>query len=254
MASLICDDIARLDVGKRSHVAGAFSTSVLKRIEALLPKAITASAETGCGKSTILFSALSDSHTVFCIDDRNEVESSVKYFQECSLTRHEKIELVLGPTQKTLPTYRHYRKYDVVLIDGPHGYPFPELEYLFLYPNIKEGGLLIVDDVHIATIGRLADFIAEDEMFRFEELVSTTAVFRRTEAPVFDPNGDGWWTQHYNRRRIAPGHKALAQFALADGKKRRPFALQFGQDVSRLMEQKRGQSALAKLARGIWGP
>ncbi len=34
-------------------------------------------------------------------------------------------------------------------------------------------------------------------------LVRTTAVFRRTNAKLFDPRGDGWWTQRYNRHRIS---------------------------------------------------
>ena len=45
------------------------------------------------------------------------------------------------------------------------------------------------------------DFLAEDEMFELVEIVSTTAVFRRTERPLFSPHGDRWWEQRYNRRR-----------------------------------------------------
>jgi len=93
--------------------------------------------------------------------------------------------------------------YDVVFIDGPHGYPFPELEYYYFYQHINVGGLFIIDDVNIPTIGRLADFLAEDEMFELVSLVRTTAVFRRTNAKLFDPRGDGWWTQRYNRHRIS---------------------------------------------------
>ena len=34
-----------------------------------------------------------------------------------------------------------------VLIDGPHGYPFPEIEYFYFYPRLKPGALLVVDDI-----------------------------------------------------------------------------------------------------------
>jgi hypothetical protein len=40
-------------------------------------------------------------------------------------------------------------------------------------------------------------------MFEVVALVVATAIFRRTEAPLFDPRGDGWWMQKYNRRRVS---------------------------------------------------
>ena len=226
--TLITDLIAQTDVNYKPHVAGAFSTSVLRRLEELLPASIKHSAETGCGKSTILFSNVSDHHTVFCLDDRVHGEnSSVTYFQSCSLTKNERVHMVFGPTQKTLPVFQDFKPYDVVLIDGPHGYPFPEIEYYYFYPHMRAGGILIVDDVHIASIGRLADFIGEDEMFEPVELVSTTAVFRRTEAPAFDPLGDGWWTQQYNRRRIPRHMPYLAEYVLDDKNERPAYASHF---------------------------
>ncbi len=198
----------------RTHAGQAFSTRTLRRIEAYLPEQVECSVETGCGKSTILFSNLSKHHKVFALDDRSLAEqSSVLFFQDCPISRPERVEFIYGPTQRTLPPYAEHGLYDVILLDGPHGYPFPELEYLCLFPHLKKGGILIVDDVQIPTIGRLGDFLAEDEMFEPLALVEGTALFRRTEAPTFDSCGDGWWTQRYNRRRISP---------------KRPFFLQDG--------------------------
>jgi hypothetical protein len=232
---LISDKIAELDISNKSHVAGAFSTAVLRRLEEIIPSNVAASVETGCGKSTIMFSNVSQDHTVFCIDDREHAgESSINYFETCPLTKNERVKLVLGPTQKTLPHYGGFKTYDVVLIDGPHGYPFPEIEYYYFYPHIREGGILILDDVHIATIGRLGDFLCEDPMFEFVELVSTTAVFRRTDAPAFDPTGDGWWLQDFNRRRIQADNSYLAPYALKDKNMRVPFAQAFGATVGSL--------------------
>ena len=226
--ALIVDEIAKTDVNYKPHVAGAFATSVLRRLEELLPANIKHSAETGCGKSTILFSNVSAHHTVFCLDDRQHGDnSSISYFETCALTKNDRIHLVLGPTQKTLPFYEDFKPYDVVLIDGPHGYPFPEMEYYYFYPHLRPGGLLIVDDVHIASIGRLADVIAEDAMFESVELVSTTAVFRRTDAPTFDPHGDGWWLQNFNRRRIPRHIPYLAEYVLDDGKELPAFKTNF---------------------------
>ena len=188
----------------RNHNAGTFSTEVLRMIERILPKGMAASAETGCGKSTVLLSNLSESHTVFALDDRNLDDSSVDFYESCPLTQLNRIETVFGPTQIKLPKHAHMRRYDLVLLDGPHGWPFPELEYYFLYPHIETGGLLILDDCNIPTIARMADILAEDAMWTLEGFASTTVIFRRTSAPLFDPTGDGWWEQRFNRRRVSP--------------------------------------------------
>jgi hypothetical protein len=225
MAMLITDEIVRLNLGNASHAAGAFAASTLRTIEQLLPSNMHATAETGCGKSTILLSNISASHLVFSLDDRNlGADSSVLFYENCPLTKLHRIEAVFGATQQTLPLYDRFQTYDCVLIDGPHGYPFPELEYYYLYPHIREGGFLILDDVHIPTVGRLADFLQEDDMFAVYKLVDTTALFKRTSAPLFDPFGDGWWTQKFNQRRTPTNHP----FHLHDGMARNPFHNQVG--------------------------
>jgi hypothetical protein len=85
----------------------------------------------------------------------------------------------------------------------------------------------------------LADFLAEDEMFEFVELVSTTAVFRRTDAKAFDPTGDGWWLQDFNRRRIQKDNTYLEPYILPDNNMRVPFAEAFGETVGSLPDGKR---------------
>ena len=189
----------------QNHHAGTFPSDVLRLIEQQVPSSVPFSAETGCGKSTILLSNVSGNHTVFCVDDRPMGDhSSVCFYERCPITRTDRIQTVFGPTQLTLPTFQHTHKYDLVLLDGPHGWPFPELEYYFFYPHMASGGLLILDDCNIPTIGRMADILTEDDMWDLVTIARTTAIFRRTNAPTFDPVGDGWWTQKYNRRRVSP--------------------------------------------------
>jgi predicted O-methyltransferase YrrM len=221
----VTDLIVASGLEKKQHAAKAFPTWVLARVEELLPKNMLATAETGCGKSTILFSNLSQHHTVFSFDDTAHAESSVNYYRNCPVTKLDHIEEIFGSTQITLPKWNSQVMLDAVLIDGPHAFPFPELEYYYFYPRIKTGGILIIDDVQIPTLGRMADVIAEDEMFELVELAAFTAVFRRTEAPAFNPYGDGWHDQHYNRRHsgtIPFQYSGLAP--LDDGKKHTPFA------------------------------
>ena len=187
-----------------NHAAQAFPTKVLRQIEEILPERMNLTAETGCGKSTILFSNLSLQNLVFSFDDLSlGHQSSVAFYRDCPVTRLSTVTEIFGPTQRTLPSFAGHGEYDCVLIDGPHGYPFPELEYFYFYPHIRTGGFLILDDVNIPTIGRMADILCEDDMWEVVSLVSCTLILRRTEHSMTDPQGDEWWTQKYNRHRVS---------------------------------------------------
>lgn len=157
------------------------------------------SVETGAGGSSLLFSHLSAKHTAFVIEGSNRIITRLK---SSRLLRSESTEFVEGPTQRTLPSRTFDEPLQAVLIDGPHAFPFPQLEYFHLYPHIATGGLLIVDDIHVRTIHELYRFLSADDMFDLVRVVERTAFFRRTAAPVFDPFGDGWWLQRYNRSRL----------------------------------------------------
>jgi predicted O-methyltransferase YrrM len=166
--------------------------------------------ETGCGASTIAFAAASEQHIAYCVDDRDPAkpaESSVDYVLSCPLLTPGRLQFVFGPTQLTLPTASLPTSIDAALIDGPHGFPFPELEYFYFYPRLKVGGLLILDDLKIPSIRRLFEFLREDEMF--DELAvfrDNTAFLLRTERSTFSPHGDSWWEQRFNQRRLPRTH------------------------------------------------
>jgi hypothetical protein len=180
------------------HGAGTMSADVLAAMVRLIGPRVQRSVETGAGKTTLLLSHLSERHTVFAIDGGK----SLTVTRRSPLLNGDRVEFVDGPTQRTLFDYRFAEPLDVVLIDGPHGYPFPELEYWVLYRHIREGGWLIVDDIHIPTIHRLFTFLREEPMFELVETVQYTAFFRRTAAPLFDPYCDGWYLQPFNTARF----------------------------------------------------
>ena len=184
------------------HGAGSLTGEVLDAIARhASSRPIRRSVETGTGKSTLVLSHCSDLHTVFAMDDR-DLGGSLQRVQESALLRSEVVRFVVGPTQRTLASHVFDAPIDLAMLDGPHGYPFPELEYYFIYPHLATGALLIVDDIHIPTVFNMFAFLREDAMYRLIEVVATTAFFVRTDARVFDPFGDGWWLQKYNERRF----------------------------------------------------
>ncbi len=195
------DSIIR-EIGKLPqdfHKAGTVSQNVLQTIVELCGTSINYSMETGSGKTTLLFSHISQDHRVFAVDEGTHSISAVC---ESPLFNSRSVKYIEGPTQRTLPLYDFGRKIEVAYLDGPHAYPFPDLEYYYVYPNLEVMGFLILDDIHIPTINNLFNFLAEDDMFELLRVVETTAFFRRTNAPPFYPYGDGWEKQKYNRRRF----------------------------------------------------
>ena len=155
---------------------------------------LSRSAETGSGRSTLLLSHLSSDHTTFSVD----AGGSMSRVQSSSLLRRETVRFVVGPSQLTVPQFRFEGQLDLVLLDGSHSYPGPDIDYFHFYPHLAPDGLLIVDDIHIPMIGRMFRFLREDEMWNLVEVAAHTAFFRRSTAPTFDRLHGNWFEQGYN--------------------------------------------------------
>jgi hypothetical protein len=181
------------------HRAGSSNIDMLRAIVKYTQgQSIQYSAETGSGKSTLLLSHLSKEHLVFALNNKDSIAAP----HSSTLLNAEAVTFIEGPTQITLPQYTFSDKLQLVLLDGPHGYPFPDLEYYFIYPHLDTNALLVIDDIHIATIRNLYHYLKRDRMFTFLGLVESTAFFRRTDSPMHDPLGDGWRDQSYNTRLL----------------------------------------------------
>jgi hypothetical protein len=200
--SLIPDLVKHQAANSGPHRAGTLAAEPLLRIEELLSTHFAnkqiRTAETGCGASTVLFAHYGAEHHVYAYDDTVYPNSSVNFAKTFKSFQSERVNWHFGPTQQTLVRNPPSGKFDMVLIDGPHGYPWPEFEYAFFYHLLNEDGILVIDDIHIPSIRNMFAFLAEDDMFFLDSVVLTTAFFRRSTMPVFPPDGDHWWTQRYN--------------------------------------------------------
>src|SRR3954469_6355876 len=95
------------------------------------------------------------------------------------LLRKDVVTAVEGPSQLTLPKHQ-FKPLQLALIDGPHAYPFPELEYYYIYPHLAAGALLIIDDIDIPTINNMYQVLRADRMYKEIEIVGKTAFLERT--------------------------------------------------------------------------
>jgi len=174
--------------------------------DAMTPMALSAilrrgpfrsSAETGCGGSTIVLSHASDRHTAFAIDGKDR---TITELRKVSDLRAGKVLFVEGETKDTLPRYRFEGELDLVLLDGPHAYPLPQVELAYLFPWIRIGGWLVVDDIQIPSVYEMFDFLRKESSVVLEEVVVRTAFFRRTGVAEHSP--DGWARQGINRHTV----------------------------------------------------
>jgi hypothetical protein len=182
------------------HKAGGMSKSILEAIAAqcVAIAPVRFSVETGSGKTTLLFSHASEAHKVFAKED--DGDGSITQVQKSELLNRDTVEYIYGPTQRTLASYEFSRQIDIALIDGPHGYPFPDLDYFHLYPHIRTGGILLIDDVQIPTIQSMFQILKADAMWALRGVVDNMAILERTAHPAVPPDGDHWWVQGYNLR------------------------------------------------------
>ena len=159
-----------------------------------------ATAETGCGGSTIVLSHVSRHHTAFAIEGEHQTISNLRERED--LIR-ERVMFVEGETRNTVPGYRFPEPLDLVLLDGPHAYPMPQIEYAYLFPHLKSGGWLVIDDIQIPSVHELFRFLKMEEYVEFEETVVRTAFFRKKSAEIGPAMGpDGWWLQGINRHLV----------------------------------------------------
>jgi hypothetical protein len=180
------------------HGAGLISAAALRGMARHAGGGVARSAETGSGRSTLLLSHLSSDHTVFSVD----ASGSISRVRESTLLRRQSVRFIEGPSQLTLPRHRFDGPLDLVLLDGLHSYPAPDIDYFYLYPYLSKGALLIVDDIHIPMVRNLYRFLREDAMFFLVEVAAHTAFFRRTSAPTFDRLAGDWFDQAYNMRHF----------------------------------------------------
>jgi precorrin-6B methylase 2 len=153
------------------------------------------SVETGCGGSTIVLSHASDRHIAFAIEGEDRTITELRKQGDL---RTENVIFVEGEARDTLPRYPVPGELDLVLLDGPHAYPLPQIEYAYLFPRIRLGGWLVLDDIQIPSVYELFRSLKKEPSVLLEDVAVRTAFFRRVGAAEHGP--DGWALQGMNRR------------------------------------------------------
>lgn len=153
-----------------------------------------ASAEIGCGGSTIVFSSVSEMHTAFAIEGESLTISALRAWPGF---RADTVVFVEGESKGTLPGHVFRKPLDCILLDGPHAYPQPQMEFVHLFEHLAPGGWLVLDDLQIPSVHQLHTFLQRESFIALEEVVVRTAFYRKLDASPMGP--DGWQMQRLNR-------------------------------------------------------
>ena len=145
--------------------------------------------ETGAGASTIVFAAGGADHEAVT----PSAEEAARITAECERRgiSTERLRFRIGSSPEVLRTWEG-RPLDLVLVDGAHAFPYPTLDWWFLAPHLKIGGLMLLDDAYMPPVAAVVDHLRGSAAWALEEPASfRTAVARKLADEVPEPEWKG---------------------------------------------------------------
>lgn len=134
--------------------------------------------ETGLGISTAVFATKETKHT--CITpDGPEIKRLKEYLSNINVP-DKNITFLCKKSCDVWFDLKDFKSWDLILIDGLHGFPTPFMDWYFLSQGLKINGYLIIDDTHIATGKYLQEFLKKEESWKLiNSFYGKTAIFQK---------------------------------------------------------------------------
>jgi hypothetical protein len=149
-----------------------------------------ATLETGAGSSTIVFAAAGAEHEAVTPDA--EEEARIRGACERLGVDSSSVTFRVGPSHEVLPALP-LRELDLALVDGAHGFPYPILDWWYLAPRLRVGGLMLLDDAYMPPVGALVDALRAQPGWEIAAAIGhrTVAVRKLSdEPPHWDWDGE----------------------------------------------------------------
>src|SRR5580765_7836364 len=122
-----------------------------------------ATLETGAGASTIVFAASGADHETVT---PSQAEAD-RILAECE--RHgistDRLNFRIGSSADVLRAWEP-RELDFVLVDGAHAFPYPTLDWWYLQPHVKTGGLMLLDDAYMPPVAAVVEHCRNSAAWR----------------------------------------------------------------------------------------
>ena len=146
--------------------------------------------ETGTGASTVMFAAWGCDHTVI-VPSEHQAKIILDY-----CTQHEistaLLRFDLRPSEVALPEMRDEPPFDLVFIDGGHGFPIPIIDWFYGASLLRRDGVVVFDDVKLPAVRILLDaYLERDDRWQYISGKSVFRAYRRKSQ-----NGLGEYDSH----------------------------------------------------------
>src|SRR5258706_9500180 len=173
-----------------------------------------ATLETGAGASTIVFVARGADHEAVT----PSAEEAERITGECDRRgiATEKLRFRIGSSADVLRTW-DARPLDLILVDGAHAFPYPTLDWWFLAPHLKVGGLMLLDDAYMPPVAAVVDHLRGSPAWRLEQPVSFRTAAARKLADEIPP---GEWKGERSGGRMSFRYLPLQRRASASARQR----------------------------------
>ncbi len=144
-----------------------------------------ATLETGAGASTMVFAARGAEHEAVT---PSQAEAD-RILAECGRRgiSTERVRFRIGSSADVLRVWEP-RPLDLVLVDGAHAFPYPTIDWWFLAPYLKVGGLMLLDDAYMPPVAAVVDHLRGSPAWRLERAVSFRTAAARKLADEIPPS------------------------------------------------------------------
>lgn len=171
--------------------------------------------ETGAGLSTLVFARCQTRHLAIT-PDSNEVQRILEACQKNNWPTAE-LDFDIGRSETALPLIKSDPEFDLVLIDGGHGFPTPFIDWFYSAGLLKTGGYLIIDDIQLPVVFSLYQFLCSHPHWRItKNYVWQSAVFQKI-SPHAGHCFEDWYTQTWLKKPQFPRWFAIYLWAPLTG-------------------------------------
>jgi hypothetical protein len=130
--------------------------------------------ETGTGVSTVMFTAWGCEH-LSIVPSEFQANVIIAYCHEMDIAT-ENLRFDLRPSETALPGLVGGPEFDLVFIDGAHGFPLPVIDWYYGAGLLRRGGVVVFDDVKLPAVRQLLEsYLDRDDRW---QMIGGTAVWR----------------------------------------------------------------------------
>jgi hypothetical protein len=184
------------------NVCYAVAPEVLRFIEDSVSQS-SKTLETGAGLSTLVFALRGAAH-IAVTPSKPEINCIRDYAAENAISL-DSVRFICEPSEKYLPR-GEITDLDLVLLDGKHAFPWPMVDWFYSADRLKPGGLMLIDDAQMRSVGVLRDFMSIDPAWNLvKDFAGKTVVFRKMRPQIHDI---AWHMQPWN---LVSGSPSLAE-------------------------------------------